>query len=329
MNDSGDWLEFDRLFGGVRTIGEALLPIMDAERDFGDWIENQRLARSQLVEATLGFFVESIYLSRERFVEMPEASRARMYVSLLAWYAAHFRRFRAAEIAFYSGYGISATSLLRDIRDWGFQVAAMQCGAVSWSELHGDPAAIESGTKQRNEREDHKRALAAQKAAQEWAIGKTSGLSGWQALEKWARYSNLETHGSLVTTSIEFEDWLRGTGALSFAPKKNLRNQRMYCSRSTELGHLMLRLLPILQVRAPFGEDWNAKWRCLDKLYSQQWSAENATARYMSAFGEMVAAKFNFPPEKTRLSIEVTRSDQRKNGTGVDQPHGGHIEGGD
>lgn len=309
MHNGSDWEEFERLFGGGRTIGESLLPIMRAEREYGDWIDGQRLSRSHLVEATLGFFVESIYLSRERFVEEPDEALAGLYISLIAWYAAHFRRFRAAEIAFYSGYGISATSLLRDVRDWAFQVAALQCGAIAWSDLHGDPVVIMSGAKKLNERQTHLRVLQTQQAAREWAIGKTSGISDWRLLEKWVRYSNLETHGSLVTTAMEFEDWLKGTGGLSFSPKRSMRNLRLYNSRSIELGNLILRLLPILQVRAPFGDVWNAKWQCLDHLYLQHWTPENATASYMPAFGEMVRAKFDFLPDKTRLSIAVNRPD--------------------
>lgn len=319
MNNSGNWEEFERLFGGERTIGEALLPIMKAEREYGDWIVGQRLLRDELVEATMGFFVESIYLSRERFVEAPEEAQASLYISLVAWYAAHFRRFRAAEIAFYSGYGISATSLLRDVRDWAIQVAAMQCGVIVWSELHGDPVVVMSATPKHNEREIHKAALKAQKAALDWAVGAKSGMPEWKRLEKWARYSNLETHGSLVTTAIEFEDWLKGSGGLSFAPKKNLRNMRLYNSRSIELGHLILRLLPILQVQAAFGDEWNTKWHCLDNLFSQQWAIENATAEYMPAFGTMVAKKFDFMPETARLSIAVRRSDHRQDGTAADK----------
>lgn len=297
--------EFDHLFCRDQVIGESLLPIMGKENAYCSWVNAEPYFRNQIVEATLGLVVETLVLAGRTFQSTPDLARLVLFKGTLAWFTAHFRRFRAAEIIYYSGYGICASSLLRDVRDWAFQVSALQASIMSWNDLHGGPLRISSAPSQEGEEQRHKQVIRAQRRANEWALGENSGLSQWRELRQWYRFSNYETHGSLITTAVEFGAWLDGSGVLPLGPTQDPHLQQLYISRSLEIGHIFLRLLPILQVNIGFGEEWAAKWRCLDKLYSEEWAPENVTRNYMLAFGELIRSKFAYDPDNTRFAFRV------------------------
>ncbi|MBE0564591.1 MAG: hypothetical protein IH621_01420 [Krumholzibacteria bacterium] len=300
-----DMAEFKRLFGNDRVLGESLLPIMKQENEFKLWVNAEPRYRNQTVEATLGLFVDTLVLAGRRFSEAPDIARAVLFRGVLAWYAAHFRRFRAAEILYYSGYGMAGASLLRDVRDWAFGIAALQSHVLTWHEIHGGPMGACVAPTAKEEKARHRSVMDSARKVKQWALGKDSGLANYEDLQKWYRYSNFETHGALVTTSVEFGAWLDGTGKLPLAPTKDPHFLRLYINRSIEMSHLVLRLLPVLQVVKSFGDEWNEKWHCLDTLFSLEWREAGGGAKYIPVFGQMVQKKFAFPPETTRLDFQV------------------------
>lgn len=305
MADNGSHSDFEQLFGPDGDLGGELQPVLDAEALFEDWVRESYQLRNRIAHALLGFCVATFHLAVQRFREEPRGDQQALFKGIVAWYVGQFKRLRGAEVAFHAGYGMCAASLLRDVRDWTYTVSALQNGAVTWDEIHGGPMGAFAAVDEERERVRHRNRMRASRRVKEWAIGKDSGLQRWEALKDWDRMMNYETHGAVITTVIEGAAWLDGRGDLPLGPAQDPYNQRLYVSRSLEIGHLVLRLLPLLQVNRPFGNGWNERWHCLDGMLADNWTSDERTARYMPAFYELLTTKYPFAPEMTRLEIRV------------------------
>jgi hypothetical protein len=297
--------EFEEKFVEDGYIGGALLAVLDSEGVYERWMMDEEKWRHQQVEALQGFVIHTLKLASERFAERPVESKVELFRVLLAWFAAQFRRFRSAELLMSHGYGLVGASLLRDVRDWTISVAALQQGVVTWEDFHGGAMTLVGSAESADSQARHRRMVSAQRTVKDWAWGESSGLDNRSDLTSWTRFENQETHGSLVTTLVGFSDWLDGTGGLPIGPDPNSRHHRLYLSRSLEVGQMMLRVLPILQVDAVMGDEWDERWKLLDAVLSDWWQDEKQVAKYLPAYGELLMKKFDFDPYTTRLAIEL------------------------
>lgn len=129
-------------------------------------------------------------------------------------------------------------------------------------------------------------------------IRKESGLPPdiIEELQKWEQLFHDEVHGSRLSFSTELLDWIRGTAALSIGPTPKESPTAMYMTRATEVGWLLVRLLPYLQpAENAFSIEWHRKHKILDDSfrYAQE-GLSRLGKKIGNAFIKFVDEKFLF-----------------------------------
>lgn len=90
---------------------------------------------------------------------------------------------------------------------------------------------------------------------------------------------------------------MKGQGALPVLPKFEEMPFTMFMNRFSEVGWMLHRLIPLLQVaEAPLSDGWRDKWQVLDESFAQ--TVESLTQQLGKAIGaavvELVKVKFPF-----------------------------------
>lgn len=122
-----------------------------------------------------------------------------------------------------------------------------------------------------------------------------------EELALWENLFHVEVHGSRLSIAKEIGSWIKGKNYLPTIPKPDLDAVSMYLNRSNEIGWMLLRTFPLLQLRAGmFGPDWSKKWNVLDVSF-------RAAVERLGQAGKKIAhaiiclidSKFSFQPEET------------------------------
>ncbi len=110
-----------------------------------------------------------------------------------------------------------------------------------------------------------------QRSLKDQVFAQDSGVSdeAQQELIQWNRLFNWEAHRGLLTM---FRASKRVMDAKKFemvlGPTPDELNETMYMNRCTEIGWMILRLLPFMRrAETPKDEDWNKKWKLLDDSF--------------------------------------------------------------
>jgi hypothetical protein len=128
-------------------------------------------------------------------------------------------------------------------------------------------------------------------------MGKTSGLSQeiQDDLKQWDDFFHLEMHGGGISLSQEVGEIAEGR-LLQIGPSVVNDAYVLYINRSAELGWMVTRLLPYLQIGdGGFGADWERKRQILDDSFRHMLeSFSNLGKRLGSSFITMMDTRFAF-----------------------------------
>ena len=186
---------------------------------------------------------------------------------------AAFRNFRAAEVIKNNGYPLDGFALLRDLKDRAIHLGAVVTGAASILGLLG---VVEDKEPEAWTKKDLDRARKHRKAAQSHAmkvmVGSDSGLADEdrEELEKWRDAFHEEVHGSLFTLMEDVRRLVVEKRLPPLGPEPHQDNWDVswYLNRSIEVGWMLLRVFPFLQLRPrDFGQEWASKWELLDEAF--------------------------------------------------------------
>ena len=303
--DVNEWQErLGDTFGGDSTIiGPSLLEVLGGEEASGLIVANTFHGLF-----TLSSCFQSFYHDTLRLVEKRSAPRdAAWYWPVVFTHVSTFKVFRGAENLFLRGYPLVAYSLLRDIRDRGFMLAAVGRGLLTFQEANGFTKAASSElTWAEYKKAVNIRKNADSKIAKE-TIGASSGfaVSEQDKLDHWTQLFHAEVHGSRLTFAVDLSSWLQTGGPLPLVPSApDYRATSNYTSRFQEVAWMCVRLLPLLQLaEGEFGAEWEKKWSVLDESFEQALSARpGSPGEFARIVIEMIHQKFPFSPSSSKYS---------------------------
>ncbi|GAB6053407.1 hypothetical protein JCM17960_22270 [Magnetospira thiophila] len=266
--------------GGTYDVvgGKRLAPVVDAERVYGEFLVNTYHGFDVLIRAFLDFYIETLEVAwaNSAFGQLPE--KVRSYSIVYLHFLSAFRRFRAADVLWCSGYTFAGYSLLRDLKDLTIHLGAIANGEIHVLELLGIDPANPDEQVNRTGKEYKKRKENAKKVrtrAMCIMVGKQSGLdeADQAELKLWRDLFHEELHSARFS-SAEDSRIIFGEGRRPpFGPEPHEENRdaAMYMNRAVEIGWMLLRTFPFLQVQPrAFGEEWAEKWELLDTAFRMQ-----------------------------------------------------------
>lgn len=298
--DVSDWQErLEKYFTVNGTVGGHLLDILDQEEKYGEYIITTCHGQRVLMDSFFSFFIETIRTANSIIKSKGWPSHYPIYGYTVLYYVTLFRSFRAAENLLTRGYPFDGYALLRDIKDRTIFLAGIAHEITSLVKIFGDSGnnALTDATykKLKNERKKGEFRVLNE------MIREKSGLdSGIRCeLKKWEQLFHDEVHGSKLTFFTESRQWFRGEKPLSIGPVPIEKQYGMYMNRSSEIGWLIVRLLPFLQIEPyGFGEEWAEKWNVLDDSYKIMVEGlEKKGKKIATAFIFFINTKFLFTPE--------------------------------
>ncbi|GBE17319.1 hypothetical protein BMS3Abin15_01160 [bacterium BMS3Abin15] len=118
-------------------------------------------------------------------------------------------------------------------------------------------------------------------------------------LQRWEQMFHDEVHGSRFTLAIEGGDWLLGKSNITIGPSPNTKAIAMYLNISNEIGWMILRTLPVLQINHnALGDDWSKKWHILDESFRHSIKSLGEMGKKIAhVIIKLIDAKFNFNPD--------------------------------
>jgi hypothetical protein len=131
-------------------------------------------------------------------------------------------------------------------------------------------------------------------------VGDQSGLSltARAAFERLQLLFNFEVHGSVLTMNRVFEQ-MQQQGGFTPWPAQDEPQETMYMNRAAEVGWMLLRTLPMLQLTPQaFGSEWARRWGVLDESFRYTVEALGRLGKPIGyAVVELVDTKFPFTPD--------------------------------
>jgi hypothetical protein len=299
--DVNDWQKRlgDTFGGGSTIVGPSLLEVLGGEEASGLIVANTFHGLF-----TLSSCFQSFYYDTLRLVEKRSAPKTAVwYWPVVFTHVSIFKVFRGAEDLFLRGYPLVAYSLLRDIRDRGFMLAAVGRGLLTFQEANGfTKAASGELTWAEYKKSVNLRKSADSKIAKD-TIGTSSGLEAAQQdrLDHSTQLFHAEVHGSRLTFTVDFSNWLQSGGPLPLVPTApDERATSNYTTRFQEVAWMCIRLLPLLQLaEGEFGSEWEKRWSVLDESFEQALSARTGSpGEFAQIVIEMLHQKFPFSPRE-------------------------------
>jgi hypothetical protein len=86
--------------------------------------------------------------------------------------------------------------------------------------------------------------------------------------------------------------------SMVLGPSSDELNEAMYMNRCTEIGWMILRLLPFMRrAETPKDEVWDRKWKLLDDSFKMMVDGLGGLGKKIApAFTELIGVRFNFDP---------------------------------
>ena len=298
---------FDKFSGGPDNVlgGERYAQVLDEERAYGEAIVDFFHGYDCLEHAFFEFFIETLELAGEHalFGQLPKEDKH--YSVLYLNFLREFRSLRAAATLKNYGYPMKGFALLRDLKD-----QAIACGAV----VNGltDVLALRGFTedtiaKEKMEKADFKKLSDEAKSDRarviKLMVGEDSGLDTHdiEVLVKWRDMFHQEVHGAFLSYIDDMKTLFQKKQLPDFGPRPhdNDFDISMYINRATEIGWMIMRTMPYLQLRPnAFGKEWKEKWMLLDDAFRLQvQDLADLGKEIGEVFLRMIDAKFNFSPK--------------------------------
>jgi hypothetical protein len=277
-------------------IGGKLVDIIKQERECGNYVIQKYHGQRVLIDSFFSFFIETL----EKAIEIVQSNgwpeNKPYYGPYFLYYLTLFRSFRAAENLFTIGYPLDGYALLRDIKDRTIFIAAIA------QDLTSLPKILGIRDKQSMNKETYKK-IKKERKEEEFKvlnkmIRKDSGLDQdvINELHFWEQFFNEEVHGSKLSYFSDGGEWIMGKRQLSIGPVPVERANAMYMNRSSEIGWLITRIFPLLQLEPLcFGNTWANKLSILDDSFRIMiMGLENLKKKIATAFMTFVDKKFSF-----------------------------------
>jgi len=297
----------ERFSGGADSSigGQWLGRVLDQERDYGAILIRTYRGFSVMESAFFDFFIESLRCAASGAFRGQLPKTDQHYIMLYITYLSLFRGFRAASILKNCGYPLNGFAALRDLKNRAIHIGAVINGMTDILAIHGvDPT--REGTDPITMRE-YKKIRVRRSQEQSFAIsrmvGKESGLSpsDIREMELLRDMYHDEVHGGLFTFIHDFKTIVVDKRLPSVGPWPHEKNfdASSYMSRATEVGWMVLRSMPYLQLTArAFGDDWAERWKLLDDAFRMQVEGLGQLGKEIGhVVPRIMAAKFPFDPE--------------------------------
>jgi hypothetical protein len=252
--------------------GTSLIPVIEAERGFGEAVDARLRGHLVLSESFQNFLFDTVRLGEGKWRSGKNPQGHLWYGVMVLECAALFRALRAADILLHAGYPLDGFSLLRDVRDRAIFLAGVGNGIVTLKQLGGYPEADVSRGALTEETwaQSRRQAEAVERDTLRRTIGTDSGLpdATVDELRRWTDLFHLEVHGSRLTRASEFHEWFTGRNPLPLAPALREQSLAVFANRFVEVSWMVLRCLPLLQLASgAFGEEWAHRWTVLDDSF--------------------------------------------------------------
>lgn len=300
--DVAEWQRrLENYFKVDGVTGKPLILVLDMESAYRRYVVGRFQGQFVLMDSFFGFFIETVNKA-VKFAHLkkwpPEYPN---YPLVLLYYATIFRSFRAAENLLKCGYPLDGYALLRDLKDRAIFAGALAHGKTSFPKLFGalKDQSVTSITEKEYQRIKKEIKNEEHRIFSEM-IRKKSGLPAdiQKELEIWESFFHEEVHGSRLTFTQDI-DWLRGKQPLSLGPVPHEMPIAMYLNRASEIGWLLLRTIPFLQLEpGAFGEEWREKWTVLDDSFRIMIEGlEKMGKKIAQAISVLINVKFTFPED--------------------------------
>ncbi len=292
--------EWQRRLGDTFTVnglvGGSLLTVFDAEDAAGNYLVNTFRGQNVLLDSFQSFFIDTLALTSDQIKTNGWPKERLNYPVAFACFFNLFRRCRACEILYMKGYPLDAYALMRDIKDRVFMLAGVAHNMITFSGIIGAPRTPLSNSKEYSKQSTKNRKDAEHRITNR-LIGKTSGLALdiQDDLKLWDQVFNYEVHGGGVSLTQELSGISKGR-IPQIGPSVDKNAFVTYMNRSSELGWLIVRVLPFLQVSdEAFGKDWERKRQVLDDSFRYMVEGlGNLGKKIAPSFITMIDARFAF-----------------------------------
>jgi len=277
-------------------IGGSLQRVFDAEDAAGNYLVNTFRGQNILLDSFQSFFIDTLTLANEKIKTNGWPKGRINYPVALAYFFNLFRRCRACEILYMKGYPLDAYALMRDIKDRTFMLAGVAHNMITFSGIIGAPATTLTDPME-YKKQTTKNRKDAEHRITNGLMGKTSGLpvNHQGNLKIWDEFFNYEVHGGGVSLGQELSAISKGR-IPQIGPSVNQDAFVMYMNRSAELGWLIVRVFPFLQLlEEAFGKEWEGRRQVLDDSFRYMLEGFNNLGKQLGpSFIAMVDTKFVF-----------------------------------
>lgn len=304
MNVSEWQRRLESTFSKNGIIGSKLVDIINQESEYGNYVINTFHGYGVLQDSFFDFFIETLQRANQFGRKHGIPKEAPYYNITFLTQLTNFRNFRAAENLLLKGYPLDGYALLRDLKDRAIFQAAIMKDITTFKKLRGHDILETAKGNLSSDSDLYKKAKNQQKSQERRILnlflGEKSGFDTdtMNELNRWGRMFHEEVHGSQFTFTIEGGDWLRGKSPISIGPLPNTRAIAMYLNRSHEIGWMILRTLPVLQLEPnALGDEWSSKWHVLDDSFRYAITSFAKTGKKIGdAILKLIETKFNFDP---------------------------------
>lgn len=277
-------------------VGGSLLTVHSAEDGAGDYLVDTFRGQNVLLDSFQSFFIDTLTLTNDQIRSGGWPKDRNNYPVALVYFFNLFRRCRACEILYMKGYPLDAYALMRDIKDRAFVLAGLAHNMITFSGIMGAPATPVSDAKE-YKKQSTKNRKETEHRVTNGLMGKTSGLSSddQDNLKVWDDLFHYEVHGGHISLTQELSAISKGR-IPQIGSSVDQDAFVMYMNRSAELGWMIVRLLPFLQVSEDgFGKDWQDKRLILDESFRYMVEGlGNLGKKLGPSFIAMIDSKFVF-----------------------------------
>ena len=285
--------------------GKWLGPLLDEEREYGAALVRTYKGFDVTEHAFFDFWIETLHLAALGAFRGQLPQNDQHYTMLYLTYLSLFRGFRAASTLKNYGYPSHAFAALRDQKDRAIHIGAIVNGMTDISAVRGIDPTRERTDPVTNEeyKEVRGRRSKEQTRVMSLMVGKESGLptDDIAEMEILRDMYHEEVHGGMSTFMHDLKTIVIDKKLPTIGPRPHDKNLDMalYMNRACEIGWMVLRSLPYLQLKArAFGDDWSDRWLLLDEAFRMQVESLGEDGKPIGhIFSRMVDAKFAFDPE--------------------------------
>ena len=279
------------------TIGVDLESVLVDEADIGQFLLEKFHGQNVLLSSFQSFFLDTLRMADAKIASDGWPKDLPHYTLAIAVLSNLFRRFRACEILFVRGYPLDAYALMRDIKDRAIMLAGIASNRTTFAEAFGAKEDLTPDQEGYGKATTENRKKASNRLSAEF-IGKSSGLSldVQHDLKRWDNLFHLEVHNAFLSFTHDINAIYREGKLPALGPTRVVEAYAIYMNRRAEIGWMIVRLLPFLQLsEGTFGAEWLHKQQVLDDSF--RYMAEGLAGlgkRIGHSFIAMMDKKFRF-----------------------------------